>query len=63
MTAAAGQQPLSYAYRPVLLSTCTRADACAYLGTGGALQLPAYGVEMVIKNMEYSALDDAKVRP
>ena len=58
-----GRAKLGYAYRPVLLEGCQGADTCAQLGVGGALQLPGYGVEMAIKNMEYSALDDAaKVR-
>lgn len=37
------------------------ADSCTFHGTGGSLQLPGFGVEMAIKNMEYSALDDSKV--
>ena len=31
------------------------------LGTGEPLQLPGFGVELAIKNMEYSAMDDSKV--
>ena len=39
------------------------AHPCALLGANrGRLQLPGFGVEMAIKNMEYSALDDSKVR-
>ena len=57
----AGREKLAYAYRPVLLASCNDIDACARLGQAPALQLPGYGVEMAIKNMEYSAMDDAKV--
>ena len=31
------------------------------LGTEGPLHLAGYGVELAIKNMEYSALDDSQV--
>ena len=34
---------------------------CLELGTAEALQLPGFGVELAIKNMEYSAMDDTKV--
>ena len=61
----AGGLRLVYVHRPVLLDAClsdvTEAHECLALGTGQALQLPDYGVELVIKNMEYSALDDRKV--
>jgi hypothetical protein len=61
----AGAVKLTYVYRPVLLEGCTAEDmgesSCLLMGTGGNLQLPGYGVEMAIKNMEYSALDDSKV--
>ena len=36
---------------------------CLELGTAEALQLPGFGVELAIKNMEYSAVDDTKVGP
>lgn len=53
-----------FAFRPVLLTGCRaperKVDECVLLGTGGPLQLPAFGVEMAVKNMEYSALDDSK---
>ncbi|KAK9811403.1 hypothetical protein WJX72_003341 [[Myrmecia] bisecta] len=56
-----------FAYRPVRLEGCLSTDQlgeqqCSALGTGEALQLPGFGVEMAIKNMEYSALDDSKVK-
>ena len=66
----AGGPRLQYIYRPVLLGGCAAAagdgdddsaERCFDLGTGDNLQLPGFGVEMVIKNMEYSALDDKKV--
>ena len=51
-------------YRPVLLPTCGSfpGSACSLAGSGGRLQLPGYGVELAVKNMEYSAMDDAQVR-
>ena len=57
-----GGGSLVYVYRPVLLPGCSgRGDACVDLGTGEPLQLPGFGVELALKNMEYSALDDSKV--
>ncbi len=50
-----------YVYRPVLLEGCASGGTCLELGTGVPLQLPGFGVELAIKNMEYSALDDSKV--
>ena len=56
---------VAYVHRPYLAPSCCGAgkgnDACVLLGAGGPLQLPGFGVEMAIKNMEYSALDDSKV--
>jgi hypothetical protein len=56
---------LRYVYRPVLQEVCRSgadaATACSFHGAGPPLQLPGFGVEMAIKNMEYSALDDSKV--
>ena len=52
-------------YRPVLLNGCGSDNedsrTCWAYGAGGKLQLPGFGVEMAIKNMEYSAMDDKKV--
>ena len=55
---------LQYVYRPVLLPTCGSfpGSGCSLAGSGGRLQLPGYGVELAVKNMEYSAMDDAQVR-
>jgi hypothetical protein len=57
---------LKYVYRPVLHEACRSggpaAAACSFHGAGPPLQLPGFGVEMAIKNMEYSALDDSKVK-
>lgn len=50
-----------YVLRPVMLQGCQERQGCSQLGTGKALQLAGYGVEMAIKNMEYSALDDSQV--
>lgn len=50
-----------YALRPVVLKGCSAIPGCAQLGTAQPLQLAGYGVEMAIKNMEYSALDDSQV--
>ncbi len=63
---------MRYVLRPVLGDACraaastatasaAAADACVFHGTGGPLQLPAFGVEMAIKNLEFSALYDSKV--
>ena len=58
---AAGGMPLAYAVRPALLQGCSELDACSLMGTRESLHLAGYGVEMAIKNMEYSALDDSQV--
>lgn len=50
-----------YAVRPMLMTGCTEGGACGLLGTEGPLHLAGYGVELAIKNMEYSALDDSQV--
>ena len=61
-----GRPALSFVVRPVLAAACHSptqwVDQCEFLGTEAPLQLPGFGVEMAIKNMEYSALDDSKVR-
>ena len=36
--------------------------ACGRLGSEGRLVLPGFGVEAVLKNMEYSAMDDKKAK-
>ncbi len=59
-----GGGQLAYIYRPALLSSCHGVEGtCLELGTSEALQLPGFGVELAIKNMEYSAMDDSKVCP
>lgn len=50
-----------YAVRPMLMTGCSEGGACGLLGTEGPLHLAGYGVELAIKNMEYSALDDSQV--
>ena len=46
----------------MLLEGCQGVEGtCLELGTADALQLPGFGVELAIKNMEYSAMDDTKV--
>lgn len=65
-----GAAGLRYVYRPVLLASCgtaslgggAEAGACDGLGAEGPLVLPGFGVEAVLKNMEYSAMDDKKVK-
>ena len=53
---------IEYVFRPWLSEKCSvTAGRCQTFGTGGALQMPGFGVEMAIKDMEYSALDDKKV--
>lgn len=39
-------------------STCKAVHPCSTLGSEEQLVLPGYGVEVVLKNMEYSAMDD-----
>lgn len=46
----------------MLLEGCPQLGPCSLLGTGEVLHLAGYGVEMAIKNMEYSALDDSQVQ-
>ncbi len=64
---AAGIPNVCYVYRPVFLQGCASkaqsTDQCADLGSGPYVTLPGFGVEMAVKNMEYSALDDRKVSP
>ena len=63
MILCAGEGQLAYVYRPALLSGCQNVEGtCLELGRSDALQLPGFGVELAIKNMEYSAMDDSKVR-
>eukprot|EP00878_Enallax_costatus_P030698 GHUV01033475.1.p1 GENE.GHUV01033475.1~~GHUV01033475.1.p1 ORF type:complete len:1023 (+),score=330.57 GHUV01033475.1:219-3287(+) len=57
-TEATDSMPVVYAFRPVLSAACKAAHPCATLGTEEQLVLPGYGVEAVLKNMEYSAMDD-----
>ena len=45
----------------MLIPGCLEGGACSLLGTEGPLHLAGYGVELAIKNMEYSALDDSQV--
>ncbi|KAL3134029.1 hypothetical protein ABBQ32_008463 [Trebouxia sp. C0010 RCD-2024] len=58
---ASGGGVLAYAVRPMLMQGCSEVGACSLLGTQGPLHLAGYGVELAIKNMEYSALDDSQV--
>eukprot|EP00882_Tetradesmus_deserticola_P009532 GHRQ01010065.1.p2 GENE.GHRQ01010065.1~~GHRQ01010065.1.p2 ORF type:complete len:184 (-),score=51.07 GHRQ01010065.1:589-1140(-) len=44
--------------QPLCCHTLQAVHACASLGTEEQLVLPGYGVEAVLKNMEYSAMDD-----
>jgi UDP-glucose:glycoprotein glucosyltransferase len=55
-----GARRLVYAHRPVLGGGCREAPKCLRVGTEEQLVLPGYGVEAVLKNMEYSAMDDKK---
>ena len=50
-----------YVLRPVLL-TAGCAGACGDVGGGERLALAGYGVGLALKNMEYVAIDDAKVK-
>jgi len=57
---------IRYALRPVLSRACadqpSEISECLQLGTGEALPLPGYGVELAIKNMEYKAMDDTELK-
>ncbi|GBF95627.1 UDP-glucose:glyco glucosyltransferase [Raphidocelis subcapitata] len=61
-SAAAGARPIVYAHRPLLGEACRSGEApdCLFVGAEEQLVLPGYGVEAVLKNMEYSAMDDKK---
>lgn len=49
--------------RSVLLSGCeSKSSSCGAIGTGEALNLGGYGVELALKNMEYKAIDDSTVK-
>lgn len=53
---------VTYVHRPVFSEGCQgeRRHPCVDFGTKEKLQLPGFGVEMAIKSVEYSAVDDAK---
>lgn len=59
LKARAAAAALQYVLRPVLSDASCSADPCDALGTETPALLPGFGVEMVLKNMEYSARDDA----
>lgn len=53
--------PISYIYRPLLSQSCLASvHPCLALGAESRPLLPGFGVEAVLKNMEYSAVDDKK---
>lgn len=57
----ASRADIRYVLRPVLRpSACSMppASSCLLLGAEGPLDIPGFGVEMVLKNTEYSAKDD-----
>lgn len=53
--------PFLYVYRPFMSPAC-EVTGCLGLGAGEQLVLPGYGVEATLKNTEYSAMDDKKVK-
>lgn len=56
---------VNYVLRPVLFETaCARRDSCAAFGASddANLRLAGFGVELAVKNMEYKAIDDSKVK-
>ncbi|CAA7402965.1 unnamed protein product [Spirodela intermedia] len=60
---AAKKGKIRYVLRPVLPSGCEAATtACSAIGTSDAPNLGGYGVELALKNMEYKAMDDNKVK-
>ncbi|KAI3972803.1 hypothetical protein MKX01_019461 [Papaver californicum] len=54
---------VKYVVRPVLPSGCEATTGfCGAVGTGDALNLGGYGVELALKNMEYKAMDDSVIK-
>ncbi|KAI3990911.1 hypothetical protein MKX01_026095 [Papaver californicum] len=54
---------VKYVVRPVLPSGCeATTGSCGAVGTGDALNLGGYGVELALKNMEYKAMDDSAIK-
>ena len=55
---------INYVLRPVLFSnTCARSNACVTFGASDEhLRLAGFGIELAVKNMEYKAIDDSKVK-
>ena len=61
LAAASEKHKVHYVYRPAFGEQCASevaAGSCIYEGTGGPARLAGYGVEVVIKSTEYTALDD-----
>lgn len=57
------QGKVKYVVRPVLPSGCeTKIGHCGVVGTKDPLNLGGYGVELALKNMEYKAMDDSKIK-
>lgn len=60
---AAKQGLVKYVLRPVLPSGCEQAAGrCGSVGTVNSVNLGGYGVELALKNMEYTAIDDSDIR-
>ena len=54
----------TYAWRPVVPSSCLRGrdlGSCGGLGADTKVAVAGFGVELAIKNMEYKAVDDSAV--
>ena len=49
-----------YVWRPVQMAGLECGGACSSLGMESSVKVSGYGVELAIKNMEYSAHDDTK---
>lgn len=61
---ASDSRVLNYVLRPVLFdASCARANSCAASGVdGNLLRLSGFGIELAVKNMEYKAIDDSKIK-
>ncbi|PIN18202.1 UDP-glucose:glycoprotein glucosyltransferase [Handroanthus impetiginosus] len=63
LSEAAKKGKVKYVVRSVLPSGCeSKSSPCGAVGTGEALNLGGYGVELALKNMEYKAMDDSAIK-
>jgi len=63
LSRASDEGKLNYVLRPTLFAGCARKNSCVELGeTEDNLRLAGFGIELAVKNMEYKAIDDSKVK-